>query len=83
VGASDVADEPDRGDAPADVAPEWLSTAEVARRLSLTPRTVYRLIDAGDLVAYRFGRVIRVRADDLGRFIDASRIVPGTLSSGG
>jgi excisionase family DNA binding protein len=66
-----------------DTSTAWLSTAEVARRLSLTPRTVYRLIDAGDLVAYRFGRVIRVRVDDLNRFIDASRIVPGTLSGNG
>jgi excisionase family DNA binding protein len=58
---------------------DWISTTEAARRLGLTPRTIYRLIDTGDLVAYRFGRVIRVRPDDLDAFIEASRITPGTL----
>jgi excisionase family DNA binding protein len=57
----------------------WLSTSEAARRLGMTPRTIYRFIDAGDLAAYRFGRVIRVRSDDLDAFIESCRIEPGTL----
>lgn len=61
---------------------EWLSTTEAAQRLGLTPRTIYRLIDAGDLPAYRFGRVIRVRADDLEDFVESCRIEPGTMASG-
>ncbi len=34
---------------------------------------------AGDLPAYRFGRVIRVKRTDVEAFIEASRIEPGTL----
>lgn len=58
---------------------EWLSTQDAARRLGITPRTLYRFIDLGDLPAYRLGRVIRLKADDVATFIDASRIEPGTL----
>ncbi len=57
----------------------WLSTAESARRLGITPRTLYRFIDEGQLPAYRFGRVIRLKEDEVDAFIDACRIEPGTL----
>ena len=57
----------------------WLSTAEAARRLGVTPRTLYRFIDEGQLAAYRFGRVIRLKEDDIAGFIDDCRIEPGTL----
>jgi excisionase family DNA binding protein len=57
----------------------WLSTKEASIRLSITLRSLYRFIDAGDLVAYRFGRVIRIKESDLERFIEASRIAPGSL----
>ena len=40
-------------------------------------RTLYRLIDHGELPAYRFGRVIRLRAVEVDQFIDASRIHAG------
>ena len=58
---------------------EWLSTAEAARRLGITSHTLYRFIDQGEVAAYRFGRVIRIKAIDVDHFIDASRIEPGTL----
>lgn len=58
---------------------EWLSTTEVARRLDLSLRTVYGFIDRGELVAYRMGRVIRVREPDLAEFIERCRIRPGEL----
>lgn len=58
---------------------EWLSTQDAARRLGITPRTLYRFIDLGDLPAYRLGRVIRLKADDIDAFIESSRIEPGTL----
>lgn len=58
---------------------EWLSTQDAARRLGVTPRTLYRFIDLGDLPAYRLGRVIRLKAADVDAFIEASRIEPGTL----
>jgi excisionase family DNA binding protein len=58
---------------------QWLSTAEAANRLGITPRTLYRFIDEGQLVAYRFGRVIRLKTNDVDAFIEACRIEPGTL----
>lgn len=57
----------------------WLSTAESARRLGITPRTLYRFIDEGQLPAYRFGRVIRLKEDEVESFIESCRIAPGTL----
>jgi excisionase family DNA binding protein len=58
---------------------QWLSTAEAAKRLGITPRTLYRFIDQGDIPAYRFGRVIRLKGDEVESFIDSCRIEPGTL----
>jgi excisionase family DNA binding protein len=57
----------------------WLSTAEAAKRLGITPRTLYRFIDQGDIPAYRFGRVIRLKQDEVDSFIESCRIEPGTL----
>jgi excisionase family DNA binding protein len=57
----------------------WLSTQDAARRLGVTPRTLYRFIDVGDLPAYRLGRVIRLKAEDVEALIESSRIQPGTL----
>jgi excisionase family DNA binding protein len=57
----------------------WLSTREAADRLGLATRTLYRLIDAGELPAYRFGRVIRLQQAEVDAFIERSRIQPGTL----
>ena len=56
-----------------------MSTAEAARRLGITPRTLYRFIDEGQLPAYRFGRVIRLKAQEVDSFIESCRIEPGTL----
>lgn len=57
----------------------WLSTKEAAARLGVTTRTLYRFIDEGDLVAYRFGRVIRLQQSDVDKYIESCRIEPGTL----
>lgn len=58
---------------------EWLSTADAAKALGITPRTLYRFIDQGDLAAYRFGRVIRIKQADIDAFIEGARIAPGSL----
>jgi excisionase family DNA binding protein len=57
----------------------WLSTKEASNRLGVTLRSLYRFIDEGDLVAYKFGRVIRLQETDVDHFIEASRIEPGSL----
>ena len=58
---------------------QWLGTAEAARYLGITSRTLYRLIDSGQLPAYRFGRVIRLKQADVDGFVVQSRIEPGSL----
>lgn len=58
---------------------DWLSTKEAAAALGLTPRTLYRLIDEGQLPAYRFGRVIRLKQSEIDSFVSTSRIEPGEL----
>ena len=57
----------------------WMSTGEAARRLGVTVRTLYRLIDEGELPAYKFGRVIRLQEREIEQFITSSRISPGSL----
>lgn len=57
----------------------WMSTRETSARLGITLRTLYRFIDEGQLPAYKFGRVIRLKAADVEDFIDGARIEPGTL----
>lgn len=57
----------------------WMSTRETSARLGITLRTLYRFIDEGQLPAYKFGRVIRVKEADIELFIESSRIAPGTL----
>jgi excisionase family DNA binding protein len=57
----------------------WLSTREAARRLGITTRTLYRLIDSGQIPAYKFGRVIRLQEGEVDTFIEQARIAPGAL----
>jgi excisionase family DNA binding protein len=59
----------------------WLNTGETARRLGITPRTLYRFIDDGKIPAYRFGRVIRLKESEVAEFIESCRIQPGTLDT--
>jgi len=39
-----------------------MSTDDAAAYIGITTRTLYRFIDEGNIVAYRFGRVIRLKA---------------------
>jgi len=57
----------------------WMSTKEAAEHLGVTLRSLYRFIDEGTLPAYKFGRVIRLKADDVYGFIETCRIPPGSL----
>lgn len=57
----------------------WMGTREGSARLGVTLRTLYRFIDEGQLPAYKFGRVIRLKESDVQAFIDGARIEPGSL----
>lgn len=58
---------------------DWLSTKDAASRLGVTLRSLYKFIDEGDLAAYRIGRVIRLKRDDIDSYIERCRILPGDL----
>lgn len=59
---------------------EWLSTKDAAERVGVTLRTLYRFIDEGQLTAFKFGRVMRIKTSDLEVFIESCRVEPGSLS---
>src|SRR4051812_2492906 len=63
----------------ADAETTWGGTALAARRMGITTRTLYKFIDAGELPAYKFGRVIRLKQSDIDAFIEAARVEPGSL----
>lgn len=44
---------------------EWFSTGEVATHLGIGPSTVYRLVKAGKLAAYKIGSSRRFRRADV------------------
>lgn len=58
---------------------QWMSTKEAAEYLGVTLRSLYRFIDEGAVTAYKFGRVIRLKREDVVAFIEASRVAPGSL----
>lgn len=58
---------------------EWMSSGDAADYLGVGVRTLYKFIDDGDLPGYRFGRVIRLKRDEVDAFIESRRIQPGTL----
>jgi len=59
---------------------KWLSTKEASARLGITLRTLYRLIDEGQVPAYKFGRVIRLKEGEVETFIETARVEPGNLT---
>ena len=59
--------------------PVWLGTQEAARQLGITPRTLYRLINEGEIPAYKLGRVLRLRLSDVEAFLESARVQPGDL----
>ena len=55
--------------------PDFLTVAEVAQIIRASDMTVYRLIDAGTLPAYRFGKrgFVRIDRADLYKYLRQSR----------
>jgi excisionase family DNA binding protein len=63
-GPPELENRPDNTATKTNASPEpgerFLSVAEVAVRLDVSPKTVRRMIDRGDLRAHRIGRLVRV-----------------------
>lgn len=58
---------------------EWLSVAQAARLLGVTDHTIYKLINRGQLTAFRIGRSYRTRPDDVATYLESVRCKPGDL----
>ena len=50
-----------------------LTPRQAAERLGVAPRELYRLIDTGELVAYKVGRDLGLRPEDLDAYEAARR----------
>lgn len=59
---------------------DWLSIDEAADELGVHRKTMYVLVDKGEIPAYRIGRVFRIKNEDLGVYLESVRVQPGTIS---
>ncbi len=56
-----------------------MGTPDACRYLGIGLRTLYKLIDDGEIRAYRIGRVIRLQKAEVDLFLQEHVIKPGTL----
>jgi excisionase family DNA binding protein len=63
--------------------PEYLKVAEVATLLRVHVRTVRDWIERGEIPAYKIGNHWRIRRADLERAMQARRVSPEPVRSGG
>ena len=52
-----------------------LSVSDVAVRLAISARGVYRLISAGELRALKIGGALRVQESELARYLEGCQVV--------
>ena len=57
----------------------WLGVPALAKELGVTLRTVYAILDSGDIPCYRIRRVIRIKREDIDAYVDRLRVQPGEL----
>lgn len=52
----------------------WLGTRKAAAHLGMELRTLYRLIDSGEIPAYQIGLVIHIQQSDLEPFLERAQV---------
>ncbi len=52
---------------------EFSTVKELAKLLKVTERTVFRLIERGEIAVHRIGRVKRFRRDDIEAYLRRAR----------
>ena len=56
-----------------------MGATAAAKLLGIRLVALYRIIDGGELPAYKVRRVIRLRRADVDAYIERCRVPPGTL----
>lgn len=54
----------------------WLTSAEAATYLSISVANLRQKIRRGQVTAYKFGRRIRIRREDLDQLLESYLIIP-------
>lgn len=58
---------------------QFVTVRLVAELTMLSPMSVYRLIESGELPAYRFGHSLRIPLKAVNEWIAASRVAPANV----
>lgn len=53
---------------------EFLSRRQAGAKLGISADTIRRLIEVGEIQAYRIGRQVRIEVSELERYLDAARL---------
>jgi excisionase family DNA binding protein len=51
----------------------FMTAIEISKLLKISRALAYRLISQGQIPSIRFGKVVRVKSEDLQKFIDQSK----------
>lgn len=61
---------------------KYYTAKEIANTLAVTPMTIYRMAERGELKAIRVGKSIRFDADDVENFLKSASMEANTKSTG-
>jgi len=50
---------------------DYLTVEDVIRILKISRTTAYALVHSGKLKSYKIGRLVRIKSQDLGHFVEA------------
>lgn len=53
---------------------EFLTVNEIAKRLKLHPATIAKYVREGKILALKFGRVWRIREEELTKFLEKTQV---------
>jgi len=60
---------------PTTLPPAWVTVPVAAERLSLSHRSIRRAIESGDLTAYKFGKSLRLRLQEVDAWAESRAVV--------
>lgn len=57
----------------------WRSSKQAAEHLGVSLSTLYKLVNDGEVVAYRPSRSLQFKLEDLDSYLEGTRVQPGDL----